>query len=236
MGNGFDQFEPAYDVWFLINRNVLYSEVNLLASVLENAGRVLSVGCGSGLFEKILRDERGIDIRNGIEPSEGMADIARKRGMNVAVAKAEDADFGTNEYDTILFNGTPSYIAPLDKVIAKAFAALPEGGRIILIDVPKESSYGILYNLAKSLGTWNHPLLHGTFPADPYPIEFVKAANWRTTAEKIQMLTDAGFTGLEFAQTLTSHPLNSNLAEEQPTEGYGSGDYVAITAYKPSEA
>lgn len=204
--------------------------------MLENAGRVLSVGCGSGLFEKILRDERGIDIRNGIEPSEGMADIARKRGMNVAVAKAEDADFGTNEYDTILFNGTPSYIAPLDKVIAKAFAALPEGGRIILIDVPKESSYGILYNLAKSLGTWNHPLLHGTFPADPYPIEFVKAANWRTTAEKIQMLTDAGFTGLEFAQTLTSHPLNSNLAEEQPTEGYGSGDYVAITAYKPSEA
>ena len=161
MGNGFDQYAPAYDAWFLKNRNVLYSEVNLLASVLENAGRVLSVGCGSGLFEKILRDERGIDIRNGIEPSEGMADIARKRGMNVAVAKAEDADFGTNEYDTILFNGTPSYIAPLDKVIAKAFAALPEGGRIILIDVPKESSYGILYNLAKSLGTWNHPLLHG---------------------------------------------------------------------------
>ena len=119
MGNGFDQYAPAYDAWFLKNRNVLYSEVNLLASVLENAGRVLSVGCGSGLFEKILRDERGIDIRNGIEPSEGMADIARKRGMNVAVAKAEDADFGTNEYDTILFNGTPSYIAPLDKVIAK---------------------------------------------------------------------------------------------------------------------
>ncbi len=110
MGNGFDQYAPAYDAWFLKNRNVLYSEVNLLASVLENAGRVLSVGCGSGLFEKILRDERGIDIRNGIEPSEGMADIARKRGMNVAVAKAEDADFGTNEYDTILFNGTPSYI------------------------------------------------------------------------------------------------------------------------------
>ena len=92
MGNGFDQYAPAYDAWFLKNRNVLYSEVNLLASVLENAGRVLSVGCGSGLFEKILRDERGIDIRNGIEPSEGMADIARKRGMNVAVAKAEDAD------------------------------------------------------------------------------------------------------------------------------------------------
>ena len=98
--------------------------------MLKDAGRVLSVGCGSGLFEKILRDERGIDIRNGIEPSEGMAAIARNRGMDVTVAKAEDADFGTNDYDTILFNGTPSYIAPLAEVIAKAFATLPEGGRI----------------------------------------------------------------------------------------------------------
>ena len=34
---------------------------------------------------------------------------------------------------------------------------------------------------------------------------------------------------------LTAHPLNSNLVEEQPKEGYGSGDYVAITAYKPSK-
>ena len=184
MGKGFDEYAPAYDAWFLDNRNVLYSEVNLVASVLKDAGRVLSVGCGSGLFEKILRDERGIDIRNGIEPSEGMAAIARNRGMDVTVAKAEDADFGTNDYDTILFNGTPSYIAPLAEVIAKAFATLPEGGRIILIDVPKESSYGILYNLAKALGTWDHPLLEGAYPANPYPIEFVNAANWRTTAEK----------------------------------------------------
>lgn len=233
MGKGFDEYAPAYDAWFLENRNVLYSEANLVASVLQNAGRILSVGCGSGLFEKILREERGIDIRDGIEPSEGMAEIARKRGIDVTVAKAEDADFGKNTYDTILFNGTPSYIAPLAEVVAKAFAALPEGGRIVLIDVPKESSYGILYNLAKALGTWNHPLLEGAYPANPYPIEFVNAANWRTTAEKIQMLQDAGFVNLEFAQTLTSHPVNSNDVEEQPVEGYGKGDYVAITAYKP---
>ena len=50
MGKGFDEYAPAYDAWFLDNRNVLYSEVNLVASVLKDAGRVLSVGCGSGLF------------------------------------------------------------------------------------------------------------------------------------------------------------------------------------------
>lgn len=232
MGKGFDQYASAYDAWFLDNRNVLYSEVNLVASTLKDAGRVLSVGCGSGLFEKILRDEYGITVTDGIEPSEGMASIARKRGMNVTVTTAEAADFGNGDYDTLLFNGTPSYIGDLRGVVHKAYEALPAGGRIILIDVPKESSYGLLYNLAKAVGTWGHPLLAGCYPPNPYPIEFVDVAAWRTTAEKVALLREAGFTDLEFAQTLTSHPLTSNDEEEQPVEGYGKGDYVAVTAYK----
>lgn len=232
MGKGFDEYASQYDAWFLENRNVLYSEVNLVASVLKDAGRILSVGCGSGLFEKILREERGIDIRDGIEPSPAMAEIARKRGVSVTIATAEEADFGCGDYDTILFNGTPSYIDGLAGVLVKAYESLRPGGRIVLIDVPKESSYGILYNLAKALGTWNHPLLEGCYPPNPYPIEFVEVARWRTTAEKIEMLEAAGFKDLTFAQTLTSHPLYSDNIEEQPVDGYDRGDYVAIKAVK----
>lgn len=232
MGKGFDEYAPAYDAWFLENRNVLYSEINLVAHVLKNPGRTLSVGCGSGLFETILAKEYGITITDGIEPSEGMAEIARKRGMKVTISTAEEADFGCGDYDTILFNGTPSYITDLESVVRKAYDALPEGGRIILIDVPKESTYGVLYNLAKALGTWDHPLLAGTYPENPYPIEFVRVANWRTTAEKIELLEKAGFRDLRFAQTLTTHPLYSNQQEEQPSEGYEKGDYVAVTACK----
>ena len=232
MGKSFDQYASAYDAWFLENRNVLYSEVNLVASTLRDAGRILSVGCGSGLFEMILRNEYGIAVTDGIEPSTGMAEIARKRGLRVTIATAEEADFGHGDYDTLLFNGTPSYIDDLASVVRKAYDALPEGGRIILIDVPKESTYGILYNLAKALGTWDHPLLAGACPPDPYPIEFVNVANWRTTAEKAALLEAAGFTGLEYAQTLTRHPLYSNEVEEQPVAGCDRGDYVAVTACK----
>ncbi len=74
--------------------------------------------------------------------------------------------------------------------------------------------------------------MEGTYPANPYPIELVGAANWRTTAEKIGLLERAGFADLTFAQTLTSHPLHSDRAVEQPCEGYGKGDYVAVTGYK----
>lgn len=232
MGKTFDEYAEEYDSWFLSNPNVLDSEVSLVASTLKGCKNILSVGCGSGLFEMILAKDYDITITDGIEPSSGMAEIARKRGLNVRVTTAEEADYGKGDYDTVLFNGSPSYITDLDTVVKKVYASLPEGGRIILIDVPKESSYGLLYNLAKSVGSWNHPLLDGTFPPSPYPIEFVNVANWRTTKDKIETLEKNGFKNLRFMQTLTRHPLYSESLKEEPVEGYDRGDYVAVIGYK----
>ena len=232
MYNNFDQYAEEYDAWFLKNRNVLYSELKLVAYFLKNAGEALSIGCGSGLFEMLLQKETNIIIKNGIEPSKGMAEIARKRGMNVQMKTAEEADFGNNQYDTILFNGTTSYLSDLQTAFKKTYAALHNNGRVVVIDVPKESSYAMLYNLAKVLGTWEHPLLEGVHPPDPYPIEFVRIANWRTTVEKVTVLKNAGFTDFNYAQTLTRHPVYSDNAVEEPREDYDCGDYVAICAYK----
>lgn len=232
MGKGFDEYAATYDAWFLDNPNVLESEVRLVASTLRGSGRVLSVGCGSGLFEKIMRDEFGIEVTDGVEPSPAMAAIARKRGMEVTEATAEEFDYPAGKYDTIIFNGSPSYITDLDAVLAKVHAALPEGGKVVLVDVPKESTYGLMYNLAKALGTWNHPLLEGTYPPNPYPIEFVNVANWRTTAEKFSLLEKNGFRNMESMQTLTTHPLYSDLKAEEPVAGHDKGDYVAVTAVK----
>lgn len=232
MWTGFDQYASLYDAWFLENTNVLVSELRLVARTLKNAGRVLSVGCGSGLFEKLLKDEYGIVVENGIEPSSEMAAIATKRGIDVTITNAESADYGKGDYDTILFNGSPGYIDDLAAVLHKVYDALPEGGKAILIDVPKESSYGLLYNLAMTLGTWDSPLLEGCAPRNPYPIELVKTARWRTTASKVKMLEDAGFKNLEYAQTLTTHPIASNNEPEEPVDGCDKGDYVAVIAYK----
>lgn len=228
----FDQYAPKYDAWFLKNKNVLYSELKLVAHFLKNAGNALSVGCGSGLFEMLLKQEYDIIVKYGIEPSKSMAEIAEKRGMVVELNTAEDADFGNNQYDTIIFNGTPGYINDLQKAFNKTYKALQKRGSVVVIDIPKESSYALLYNLAKALGTWDHPMLKGIQPKDPYPIEFVKLANWRTTNEKVEMLQHAGFTRFDFAQTLTRHPVYSDDAVEEPKVGYDRGDYVAICAYK----
>lgn len=228
----FDQYAGKYDAWFMENETLLKSEVALVAYFLKNSVRALSVGCGSGLFEYFLKNDYGINITDGLEPSETMAEIAEKRGMHVTIGTAEESDLGSEKYDTLLFNGTPSYISDLEAAFEKAYYALKKGGRIVVLDVPKEGSFAMLYNLAKTLGTWEHKLLKGIKPSSVYPIEFVKDANWRTTGEKVEIMEKVGFSNYRYAQTLTTHPLYANDEFEEPQEGYQKGNYVAICANK----
>lgn len=228
----FDQYASEYDAWFMENGNVLETELRLVARTLRDGGRILSVGSGSALFEKLLDDNYGIRVSRCIEPSEGMAAIARKRGFEVEINTAEKADFGDAEFDTVLFNGCPCYMQDLGLALWKALRALRPGGKAVVIDVPKESPYGIIYNLAMTLGTWDHPLLEGCKPKDPYPIELVKQASWRTTKEKSDLMLAAGFSNLRYDQTLTLHPHYSYTTVEEPIEGFDRGSYVAITGFR----
>ena len=228
----FDEYADQYDIWFLKNKNVLDSEVALLAHFLDNPGRAISVGCGSGLFEKLLKQDYDIEIKEGVEPADGMRDIAIKRGMNVRPGTAEDVELGIEEFDTVIFNGTPSYIGDLEQAFKNAFNAIKPGGQLLVLDVPKESSYGLLYNLGKEIGSWDNGYFTDAIPENVYPVEFVVAANWRSTPEKVKMLENIGFTKFKFAQTLTKHPVYSNLEKEEPMEGYDRGDYVCICAIK----
>lgn len=228
----FDKHADKYDAWFMENKNLFSSEAAVVAWFLKSSEKILSVGCGSGIFEQALSVEYGIDIKEGVEPSEAMADIARQRGMNVEIGNAEDTNFGKEMYDTVLFNGTPGYIDDLEAAFQNARIALKPGGKLVVIDVPKESSFAILYNLGKTLGTWDNEMFKGVKPEAVYPIEFVKEARWRTTKEKTDVFTKTGFGEFEFAQTLTRHPLYANEEVEDPQEGYHKGDYVAIKAVK----
>ncbi len=228
----FDEHASAYDSWFFDNQNLLTSELKLVAYFLDKDSEILSIGCGSGLFESLLAKDYGIHITHGIEPSKDMAEVAEKRGLQVDISPAETCEIEPNKFDIIMFNGSVSYINDLDTCIKKAFDALKTGGKLILIDVPKESGFASLYNLASSLDTWEHPLLEHISPADPYPIELVKSANWRTSDEKIALMQANGFVDFEYAQTLLTHPMYANDKVQEVIEGYDRGDYVAVCAYK----
>ena len=227
----FDGYADQYDEWFMKNDKLFTSELRLFLKVLGNieGKRLLSVGCGSGLFESY------IDCSNveGIEPSEDMGKIAEKRGVNVIkYGMIEDVDLPENTYDIIYFNGSSSYMEDLTPVYKKSLRALVEGGKLILLDVPKESAFGFMYLLGKSLGTYDHPYLEGTMPELPYPLALASSGVWHSTEEKIEVLKDLGIKEFEFYQTLVKNPLYTNEEPEEVSEGYKSGGYVAIIAKK----
>ena len=213
----FDGYAAQYDAWFMENDNLFQSELRLFQTALGDiAGkRVLSVGCGSGLFESMI-DCSGIE---GIEPSHDMGAIAQKRGVNViAFGAIEDAELEENAYDVIYLNGSSSYMEDLTRAFDVCKKALKPNGKFVSLDVPKESAFGFMYLLAKEAGTFDHPSLNGVMP--------------HSTEEKIDALKALGFHDFDFYQTLLRNPMYTNEVVEDVVPGYQSGGYVAIIAHK----
>ena len=227
----FDGYADKYDEWFMKNENLFTSELRLFEKVLGDitGKKLLSVGCGSGLFESYI-DSSNID---GIEPSEDMGRIAEKRGINVIkYGLIEDVDLTDETYDIIYFNGSSSYMEDLKPIYEKSLRALKKNGKLILLDVPKESAFGFMCLLGKSLNTYDHEFLEGAMPELPYPLALASSGVWHTTEEKINVLKDLGIKNFSFYQTLVKNPLYTNEEPEEVSEGYKSGGYVAIIAEK----
>ena len=203
----FDGYAAKYDEWFMKNEHLFTSELRL--------------------FRKALGD-----ITDKKVP-EDMGKVAEKRGVNVIkYGLIEEVDLPENNYDIIYFNGSSSYIEELAPVYGKCLKAIKEGGRLILLDVPKESAFGFMYLLGKSLNTYDHEYLRDAMPELPYPLALAASGIWHTTEEKIHVLKDLGIQKFTFYQTLLKNPIYTNEEPEEVVEGYKSGGYVAIIAEK----
>ena len=231
----FDGYADKYDQWFLTNNRVFESELKLLHACLNplKKDKILSVGCGSGLFESALKREYDIIVEYGLEPSTDMAKIAEKRGVKVEIGDAETTLLKAEEYDVIYLNGCSTYIADLSSAYRNCYNALKKGGSLILLDVPVESAYGILYSFAKYVEGYDEKLFSRITPALPYQIELVKSGIFHSPIEKLSIVKDElKMKNIRFMQTLVAHPIYTNDSVEEPIEGYDKGGYVALIAEK----
>src|SRR3990172_9308756 len=103
MKSVFEKHALDYDEWFEINRFAYESEVLALRKSIHtsvgapplsrghelplNNRESLEVGVGTGRFALPL------GVKTGVEPAKAMAEIARRRGINVFQANGENLPF-----------------------------------------------------------------------------------------------------------------------------------------------
>jgi SAM-dependent methyltransferase len=96
--------------------------------VAESSGPgVLDVGCGTGIVARLFQ---AADCQVlGVDPDARMADLARRRGLEVEVAKFEDWEPAGRQYDMVVSGQAWHWIDPVAGA-ARAAQALRPGGRL----------------------------------------------------------------------------------------------------------
>jgi hydroxymethylpyrimidine kinase/phosphomethylpyrimidine kinase len=221
--SSFEEEAEDFDVWFDKNRAVFESELLAEKHFLESPENAVSIGVGSGLFASRL------GIRYGVEPARGMAELARKRGIEVKQGTAEDVPYPDGHFDTVLMSTILSYIKDPRRAAGEAFRILKPGGHVVVSFLTREGSYAMLYDLAYLRGRHDPEIS----PKHPYPVKFIRGTHWRTTEEVAGLLAGAGFTELEYVQTLTRHPRYTDDQVEKPSPGHDRGDFIVVRGKKP---
>lgn len=211
-----------FDYWFDKNRNIFEAEFLAEKELFPGSENSVSIGVGSGLFASRL------GIKKGVEPSENMANLARERGIDVKIGRAEKIPYENETFKTVLLSTVLSYCDDPLKALQESYRILKKDGYIVVSFLSREGSYSMLYDLARLEQKFD-PV---RAPEHPYPLKFIKGASWMSTENVKKMLTKTKFADLEFVQTLTKHPHYSNDEIEKPIPGYQKGDYIVIRARK----
>ncbi|MCW3136769.1 MAG: methyltransferase domain-containing protein [Canidatus Methanoxibalbensis ujae] len=203
----FERYAQEYDEWFDANRFAYESEVQALKKFVPKNSKGLEVGVGTGRFAVPL----GIGV--GVEPAKAMADIARKRGIEVYEAKAEKLPFDDSSFDFVLIVVTICFVQNPMQALREAKRVLKPGGYIIIGMIDRESFLGKLYESKKKES------------------KFYRHANFYSTRQVLDWLKKLEFEYIKTCQTIFKDP-KKITGIEPVKEGYGEGGFVVISAQK----
>ncbi|WP_198014770.1 methyltransferase domain-containing protein [Hippea sp. KM1] len=204
----FEECTQKYEEWFDKYSAIYESELNMLKSITPKFERALEIGVGSGRFAAPL------GIKEGIEPSEKMAQIAKQRGIKVYPGFAENLPFMDEEYDFILIAVTICFVKDPKKTLKEAYRVLKKGGKIIVAIVDKASAIGKEYLNKKEKG------------------RFYRYVTFFSAEELQNILKETGFEIENTYQTLFGRSIKEIDKPQDFKEGYGEGGFVAVLATK----
>lgn len=203
--NPFDLFTEEYESWFVENKTLFQSELLALRQVVPVGKKGIEIGIGSGIFAEQL------NICFGIDPSDNMLKVAKKRNIEVIKGFAEELPFPDNSFDFAVFITSICFIANPTKAIREAHRILKPNGNIIIAIIDKESHSGQILVREKNEN------------------KFYKDATFYSVPEMIELIETNDFNVTDIFQTLTGI---ENERIECPFEGFGEGGFVVIKGRK----
>lgn len=200
----FNNGAEKYDSWFDNNTQLFSAELAAVKSVLPSAGDGIEIGCGTGRF--------GIacGIMTGVEPADGMAGIAERKGMHVIKGCAEALPIENDAYDFAAMITVDCFLQDVLAAFKEVSRILKDSGFFVVAFLNKDSPLGRLYEENKS--------------AD----ELYKHAIFHTSDEIERWLTEAHFSIRKKLQTIDS----LNDKEHSIYEGAGRCLFTVIQAQK----
>jgi ubiquinone/menaquinone biosynthesis C-methylase UbiE len=205
----FDSHVEEYEAWFESHPEIFLSEVDAIREHFDRLPeniRGIEVGLGTGRFSKIL------GIKEGVEPARAMAEKARKQGIEVMEARAEQLPYGDIQFDFVLLV-TVCHLENVSQALREAKRVLKPGGLLIVAFLPKDRPVATEYQQRKEWST------------------FYKYAQFIGVDQLIKWVTAMGFKNLETNQTLFG-PAGKLDTDQQPHPGSDIGSFVVISAIK----
>ncbi|MBC7328476.1 methyltransferase domain-containing protein, partial [bacterium] len=179
----FDIYTNEYEEWFEKNKFAYLTELEAIRRALPpHPGRGLEIGVGTGRFAQPL----GIEV--GIDPSDKMLEIARKRGIKAVKGEGENLPFKDEEFDFVLLAFTLCFVKDPKRVLQEAQRVLKPNGLILIGIIDRESELGKLYLSRKNES------------------KFYRIATFFSTQEIMDMLQELGFKNIRTLQTLFGNP------------------------------
>jgi ubiquinone/menaquinone biosynthesis C-methylase UbiE len=205
----FNEHVAEYEEWYGKYPFVFQSEVEAIRDLLPVGEKIygIEVALGTGRFASEL------GIKEGVEPSPNMREMALKRGIDVLDGEAESLPYGDMRFDFVLMVFCISYFDDLHAAFREAQRVLKNGGSLIVGFIDKGSLIGKYYEKRK-----------------PESI-FYKQANFYSTSRVVAELKKLKFKGLQFSQTLF-HALDDIREFEPAKPGYGEGSFILVKAIK----
>jgi SAM-dependent methyltransferase len=205
--NEFDKNVDQYEQWFVDNPLAYVSELRAVRELVPTNSNGIEIGLGTGRFAAPL------GITRGIEPSRSMAELARKKGIEVVAGVAEHLPFMDNEFGFVLMVTTVCFLDDMDMALREVRRVLKPGGALVIGFVDRDSPLGKDYQARKDTSA------------------FYQHATFYTTKDIAAALEKAGFGAFEYRQTLFQ-PLETMAEVEPVKEGYGQGSFVVVRAEK----